>query len=137
MEGSEEEISHFPLLSDYVFKWLNTALDYDISEWEFWDMTLSELERAIASKQRMEQRRAQERASFNYVLADLIGRSVGRIYSKDGKYPEIYEAYPSLFSQEEIESKKQERKDEASALRFRQFAAAFNSKFNKGGGKKE
>lgn len=112
-------------------KWLDNALDYDISEWEFWDMTLAELERAIASKKRMEQQRAQEKASFDYILADLIGRSVGRIYSDNANYPEIYEAYPSLFDKNKIEEKKQEKLDELSALRFKQFAAAFNSKFNK------
>ena len=94
-------------------------------------MTISELERLIESKKRIKRRQDQERASFDYILADMIGRSVSRIYSSSAKLPEINEAYPSLFDKEEIKEKKQERKTELSALRFKQFAQAYNKKFNK------
>ena len=66
-------------------------------------MTLGELERAMASKRRIEKSRIKEKASFDYILAELIGRSVARIYSKDSKFPEIYDAYPSLFEKEVME----------------------------------
>lgn len=129
--GESEDLSRSPLLSDYVYKWLDNALDSGISEYEFWNMTLIELERAIASKRRMEKLRAKEKASYDYVLANLIGQSVARIYSKDAKYPEIYEAYPSLFDREVVEESRQEKINEISAIRFKQFAASFNSNFNK------
>lgn len=92
-------------------------------------MTLAELERAIESKRRIEKLRAQEKASFDYILADLIGRSVGRIYSSSTKIPEISEVYPSLFDAKVFEDKKQEKKAELSALRFKQFANSYNKKF--------
>lgn len=111
--------------------WLDSALDYGISEWEFWDMTLAELERAIESKKRMMRLKEQERASYDYILADLIGRSVGRIYSDNAEYPPIYEAYPSLFDADQMQEQKQQKLDELSALRFKQFAASFNKKLNK------
>lgn len=95
-------------------------------------MTIAELERAISSRQRVEKLRAQEKASFDYILADLIGRSVSRIYSSSAKLPAIEDVYPSLFNSEDIEQKKQIRKDELSALRFKQFANNFNAKI-KGG----
>lgn len=127
MEG---ETNHSPkLFSDYIFKWLDTALDYGITEFDFWNMTLAELERAIESKKRMEKLRAQEKASFDYILADLIGRSVGRIYSSATKIPEISEVYPSLFEEKIFEEKKQEKQAELSALRFKQFANSYNKKF--------
>ena len=69
-----------------------------ISEHDFWNMTIAEFDRAIASKKRVEKMRAQEQASFDYILADLIGRSIGRIYSSNTKLPELAEAYPSLFA---------------------------------------
>jgi hypothetical protein len=100
-----------------------------ISEFDFWNMTFAELDRAIASKRRIEKVRAQEKASFDYILADLIGRSVGRIYSSTTKIPEISEAYPSLFDTKFMEEKKQEKKAELSALRFKQFANSYNSKY--------
>lgn len=91
-------------------------------------MTIGELERAIASKQRTEMLRAKERASYDYILADLIGRSISRIYSSSARMPEISEVYPNLFSTEEIEEKRQEQRDELSALRFKLFAEAYNNK---------
>ena len=98
-------------------------------------MTLNEIRRAIESKQRIEHRRQQERASFDYILADLIGRSVARAFSSSNKMPDISTVYPALFNNEEIQEKKQEEKNKLSALRFKQFAQAYNKKFNKEVGK--
>lgn len=96
-------------------------------------MTLAELERAIASKRRVQKLQAQERASFDYLLADLIGRSIARVQSSSNKMPEISEFYPALFDSEEIQQKKQAQKAELSALRFKLFADSYNKKFNKEG----
>ena len=98
-------------------------------------MTLNEIKRAIESKQRVEKRKQQERASFDYILADLIGRSVARAFSNANKIPDIATVYPTLFNSEEIQQKQQEEKNKLSALRFRQFAQAYNKKFNKEVGK--
>lgn len=93
-------------------------------------MTIGELERAIESKKRIKRRQDQEKATFDYVLADLIGKSISRIYSSSNKMPELSEAYPTLFDSKEIEEKKQEKKDELSALRFKQFAQNYNKKID-------
>ena len=110
-------------------------MDCGISELDFWDMTLNEIRRAIESKQRVEHRKQQERASFDYILADLIGRSVARAFSTANKMPDIATVYPTLFNSEEIQQKQQEEKDKLSALRFKQFAQAYNKKINKEVGK--
>jgi hypothetical protein len=60
-------------------------------------MTLAEVNRAIESKQRVQKREQQEKASFDYILADLIGRSVARVYSSSNKLPAIEEVYTSIF----------------------------------------
>ncbi len=91
-------------------------------------MTLLEVDRALKSRERIKRREAQEKASFDYILADLIGRSVSRIYSASSKYPQIQEVYPSLFDNEEIQEQQQQKQAELSALRFRKFANAFNKK---------
>lgn len=100
-----------------------------ISEREFWTMTFAELDRTLSSRKRVMKHEAQERASFDYILADLIGRSVGRIYSSSTKIPEIAQAYPALFDDEEIQQKKAEKQAELSVLRFKQFADSFNKRF--------
>lgn len=87
----------------------------------------------MESKRRTEKLRLQEKATFDYTLADLIGRSVSRIQSSANKMPEICEVYPTLFDSKEVEEKKSQQKTKLSAMRFRQFATAFNKQFNKGG----
>lgn len=117
------------MFSDRVYKWLENALDLGLSEHEFWDMTLAELERYIDSKKRVMKVEAQERATYDYILGDLIGRSIARVYSSSAKYPEIYDVYPTVFDKEKIEDAKRERTMELSALRFKQFAESFNKQF--------
>jgi hypothetical protein len=125
----DEEVNSHPqfLYSNQVYKWLDNALDYGITEQQFWDMTISELTRAFESAKRREQ----ERATYDYVLADLIGRSIGRLYSTSNTLPDISKVYPALFDSKEIEEQKQAQLDELSALRFKQFAQSFNSRFNR------
>lgn len=117
------------MFSDIVFRWLDVALDYGISEHDFWEMTIAELERAINSKKRVQKREAQERASFDYILADLVGRSISRIYNSTNNIPSISEVYPTLFDSKEYEEAKSVKQDQLSALRFRQFAQSFNKRF--------
>ena len=99
-------------------------------------MTIAELIRLSDSKKRIWEREAREKASFNYTLADLIGRSIARIHSSSNKMPTIAEVYPTLFDAAEAEEKIQEKKDELSALRFKQFANSFNKKFKEVGDNK-
>lgn len=109
-------------------KWLENVLDYGITEEEFWNMSFAELERALASKRRIIKQQERQKASFDYILADLIGRSMARLYSSSNEMPKINDIYPSLFSEIEVSEKQKERKNELSALRFRKFAAAFKPK---------
>ena len=112
-----------------MYKWLNNALDHGITEFDFWNMTPAEVFRAIESKKRVLKIQAQERASFDYILADLIGRSMARVYSSSNSLPELGAVYPSLFDTKEIEEKKQAKKMELSAARFKQFAQSHNEKY--------
>lgn len=96
-------------------------------------MTPAEVGRYVESRQRVMRREAKEQAARDWTLADLIGRSVARLYSKDAKMPEIWEAYPALFGEEKqaIEDAREKRRDELSAERFKQFAQSFKKKLNK------
>lgn len=99
-------------------------------------MTIAEFVRAVESYNRRKNTQERTQASFDYVLADTIGKSIARIYSSSAKMPELYEAYPSLFVIDEIQRTKQAKKDELSVLRFKQFAQAHNDKM-KGAKKKD
>ena len=117
------------LISDYIYTWLDNALDYGITEEQFWNMTIAELIRAIESKKRIHKVEAKEKAAADYILADMIGRSVSRIYSSTGSMPDISSFYPNLFDSEEVAEQKQEQKDELSVLRFKHFANSYNRKY--------
>lgn len=128
-------------MEKYIFLWLNAALDSGISELDFWEMTLAEIKRAVDSKVRVDKARAQERATFDYILANLVGVSVSRCIDGKADYPTLEEVYSSLF-EEETKAKAEEKrakeeeiqavKDTLSALRFKQYADFHNSKY-KGG----
>ena len=90
-------------------------------------MTIAEINRAIESKARVKRQEARERAQYDYILGDLIGRSMARLYGSSNKYPALADAYPSLFV-EEKEALEEERNN-ISILRFKQFAQNHNKRF--------
>ena len=91
-------------------------------------MTLAEINRALNSKKRQIESEERKQASFDYILADLIGKSISRLYSSSNRMPDIAEAYPSLFDSEEVKQQKQSKLNELSAIRFKQFANSHNKK---------
>lgn len=91
-------------------------------------MTLAEINNHIESYKRIKHREAQEQATHNYILADLIGVSVGRLF-KNQQYPDIGKVYPMLFDTEEIQEQKAQQQTKASAIRFLQFAQNHNQRF--------
>lgn len=108
------------------------ALEYGVSEFDFWDMTLAELYRLLKAKRKMEARQLKQRAVMDHKLADLIGRSVARVYSDSIEIPNIEDFYEFLFDEEDlkqVQEKEQERQAELSAIRFKQFANSFNKRF--------
>ena len=75
----------------------------------------------------------QEKAKYDYIQASLIIRGFSIVMGSEAPFPSLQEVYPSLF-QDEIqkeEEKVQERKDELSAIRFRQFAQSYNDNLKK------
>ena len=92
-------------------------------------MTIAELGRYIESYKRKLLEEQQRKASFDYILADLIGRSVARIHNNTNTLPVISAVYPTLFNSEEEQEKIAKKQDDLSAARFRQFADSFNKRF--------
>lgn len=99
-----------------------------LTEAQFWDMSIAELDRYFQSRKRVQLEQAKEKAYFDYILADLIGRSVSRVYSNKATMPEIYEVYPTFFDGKEAQEQKQEKLAELSALRFKQYANFHNKR---------
>lgn len=96
-------------------------------------MTLREIENYVKSKQRVRRLENQEKATYDYIQATLIVKGVGMMLGSKEEFPSVEQAYPGVF--EDLVEKKQEelqtKKDELSALRFKQFAQSYNNKFVK------
>lgn len=110
---------------------LLNALDYGITEREYWDMTPAEVIRAVNSKRKVKRVEMQEKATYDYILAQLITKGVAiTLGSKDG-FPEIHEVYKGVFDdiKEEYEEKKRQSQANISAIRFKKFAQSFNKNF--------
>lgn len=116
--------------TEYIERLLVTALDCGIKEFDFWEMTIAEVVRAIESANRVAVAKARERASCDYILANLITRGVSLVLGSKQNFPTLEEAYPTLFTQEISQQKKiQEQKTNLSTLRFLQFAQSYNQRF--------
>jgi hypothetical protein len=110
---------------------LANALDCGVSEFDFWNMTFAELDRVVESHNRKAKREAQERASFDYIHAVLIGKAFAKCMSSSADFPDLYEAYSHVFDKAQPEER-QNKQDELSAIRFMQFAKSHNEKLKKG-----
>lgn len=97
-------------------------------------MTIGETKRAIESKRRVKKIEAQERATLDYIMADLIGRSVARIYSST-EFPKLEDVYPMYFEKEEIKQAEDEKRMQLSIDRLQAFAESFNKRFDAKEGK--
>lgn len=108
-------------------------MDLGLTEWQFWDMTIAEINRYADSYRRVQKRKAQEKAFADYRLADLIGYSIARIYSKDAKLPEIYDVYPAIFDKEAIEEARAKENNKQLAAWLHQLADSSNKSKSEGG----
>lgn len=104
-----------------------------LTEFQFWDMTVAELNRYADSYQRVQKKKAQERAFADYRLADLIGYSMARLYSNEAKYPEIYDVYPAIFDRDAIEEAREKERNQKTDAWLREFAKSFNKSTAKEG----
>lgn len=110
-------------------------LDYEITEDEFWEMTLAEIERAVASKNRIRKFEARERATYDYIHATLIIKGVGIALGSKEDYPSIELCYPGIFDEAKKQEEIKQKQEELSVLRFKQFAQAYNKRYEIGGAK--
>ena len=99
-------------------------------------MSISELTRQVESYKQVEKKRLQEKATYDYIQANLIGLYIGRVYSSSINITSLEEAYKGLFDDEEIQEQKKKHLEELSIIRFKQFTQQFNDNF-KGGVKND
>lgn len=100
-----------------------------IKEYDFWEMTISEVVRQADANNYIRKQEMIERAQLNYQLPQLIGLVISNMFSKSKTdYPEIYDLYPHLFNKEQFIAEKQKIETEKSVANFMKFAAMHNAK---------
>ena len=94
-------------------------------------MTPAEINRAIASKKRVEKIKQQEKAALDYIQAGLISKGVLQAFAKGINIPKLTEAYSSLFDEKDKEAAEQQleaQKENIFAIKLKQYAQAHNDK---------
>lgn len=98
-------------------------------------MTLGEVGRALESFMRVHKVQQKEQAVNSYILANMVGVSVGIRLGGKGQFPKIDKFYPNLFEDEEQKQIEAIVKTKLSIARFRNFAAQHNKKFQEANNK--
>ena len=97
-ESNNEDVLEEDITLETRFKrLLIKCLEAGITEEFFWNSTYGEMLRFMKAYSNRLLRERQDKAFFDYQLSNLIGISVSRLFSSDSKFPEIHEAYPSIF----------------------------------------
>lgn len=104
------------------------AIEAGVPVREYWLLTLYEINASIKGYQQ----RLQTQATLDYIQADLIAASVGRLLDKKIKYPPKEKAYPALFKED---SRSQKITTEVAKQRLMMFAAHHNEKMRRNGEK--
>ena len=127
---NSESINVVKILDDYLL----VCLELGLTESQFNSMTLAEVKRYIDTYEKKRTRELKEQAMIEYITCDLMATSIGRLLSKDVKYPTFIDAFSNLFTKEEIEQFEEEQaraKREATIERLKAMAQAHNDRFEK------
>lgn len=108
---------------------LQPAINVGLSEFDFWIMTVAEVERYLNGAVW----RHKTQAQFDYTLANLMARNMGCILAGGENIP-IEEVYPELFAAKEEPTQEEliDKQTANSVNNFLEFAKKHNSKLAKG-----
>lgn len=127
-DGNNEDVDSEDITLEARFsELLIKCLEAGITEEFFWKSTYGEMLRYMKAYSNILLRERQDKASFDYQLSNLIGISVSRLFSSDSKFPEIYDAYPSIFEPPSDEEKAMLKTMEMKS-RMEEYAAHHNAK---------
>lgn len=94
-------------------------------------MTPGEVNRHINTQNKVKKLKSQEKATYDYIHAQLVVKGVSIVLGDKSDFPTIEQAYPGIFDEmiAQQEEKIREQKMSLSALRFKQFAQSYNDRF--------
>lgn len=81
------------------------AIQAGIKYFDYWDYTLGEIILHIEAHTRAKENEIKLQAQMNYQTAVLITLGVGKSFGSKSRFPSLYEAFPSLFEEDEKEAR--------------------------------
>lgn len=110
---NNEEINNEPQTFEQMCDdMLKSILEMNLmSIHQFYTSTLKEITLQVQSYNKFKSNEMEQEAFFSWQTANLIGMSVGRLLSKDAKYPKLEEAYP--FTKQSLEQQQQQSKEQS------------------------
>jgi len=130
-EQSSDTSSEVITFESHMMDLLGQCMSIGMSEQEFYNSTLKQITRYVEAHNKQQENDLQQKAFLDYQLANLICVSVGRLMSKDAKYPPFHEAYAFLDTEENKKAREEEeRKRKMSEYRayMMAFAESQNNK---------
>ena len=104
------------------------CMSIGMTEEDFYNSTIKQINRYVESYNKQQENQLQEKAYFDYQLANLIGMSVARLLSKDAKYPTFEKAYPFINKDAKAEVD-EDWEMEVQHNKIREWAEQINKKF--------
>lgn len=138
LQGDSDPVSNTtskPItFESHMMDLLEKCMGIGMREEDFYSSTLAQVTRYIEAYNKQQQNELQEKAYFDYQLANLIGVSVSRLLSKDAKYPSFEKAYPFINQSAQAKEDNEEWEMEVQHHRLREWAEQMNKKFSVAGG---
>ena len=105
------------------------AISYGISIDEYERRTFKEIDIIIEAMGRKEEREFKALIMKDYQMVDLQSASISRLFSKDAKFPKIYDLYPTMFGDLKESAEARDRNIEAQRLsaQWKHYAATHNA----------
>ena len=123
--SSDNEVVTF---ESQMMELLIQCMSIGMREEDFYNSTIKQITRYVESYNKQQENQLQEKAFFDYQLANLIGMSVARLLSKDAKYPTFEKAYPFINKDAKAEVD-EDWEMEVQHNKLREWAEQINKKF--------
>ena len=81
-----------------IYDLLEVAMFYDMSMYDFWNMTLREVRLYIKVRKQREKYDMQQKAVFDYTHANMIIKGIGCIMGSKERIPSLEESYSFIFN---------------------------------------
>ena len=121
---SDEPITFESQMNELLIQCMSIGM----REEDFYNSTIKQITRYVESYNKQQENQLQEKAYFDYQLANLIGLSVARLLSKDAKFPTFEKAYPFINKDAKAEVD-EDWEMEVQHNKIREWAEQINKKF--------